>query len=915
MTQITDGDLMRCCMIDSSKYDQSPTTHKPEGYYRYEEKSTSNYGTRPNMCYNPEDYENISCDKDLNGNSLYSCFPAMGDEVPNCRPSCISGHPQSNQRPLNEKDFPGVLPIAERGVELYENWGLDDNVRGDSGRYGDDDYIGCIAEYGRRISLYGNISLTITYLLNSENGFNGTNYDPKIILNSSFSTNEPLTAENYNLEQQGGYKVNNFETLYEITFNQNDGASYMYFGNYGIVFHYGKSFNPIPLIFDKKTKKMYYFSGMPVSKNISKTSVSLLSFMIIDSYANPYRKSMNRSLGTQVPNYYIQPKFDNDTSCDSNKMEREMGLFPVSYLDPLMNSDPYKCNSPHNSEGLTSTPFDCYASGVRSLYIPPHMSITKIKYWDYTNFNSNSKRDDSKSSPSVKTVSGVPFYNYNSKYKNGTFHAVGSKTLNSNKQNDYFDKTNYIDTRDAVIPLPAGALYSITVQVRQDDYFVDNYIKPYYNQFAPEILLIPGVENAYNFGSTAKVKNVIGALSGQKTLNPLQFDIRNVNDFWTNKNPYWDGKSYIKLNLDYSPGDVIYRTTDQQPIPDPLSYYKTHGKITVNNGTVTCTPNDTSNQKTAKRKKMLQKPIDVLNAKSKSLLLNTNRVLNKTLNLSSVFPVNPYYRIQGFSVYNGIFSVEWLYVLYNCSMKGLNYVSVDQVNNKYLYGGNLCNQKDKQTCGAECMQYRDPWKYLCQNSSQVSSADIMMQAYCGMRNLSYVYLLWQVGTSFATNQCSCLSTGKGACTLKQPGQACDVAASNNKTYVRSSVNCSCTSVEICSYCETTVFQAVLSFSGGCSYDNTNYIGSLDTCTNTSDCSFTNTTTVPTAPSDNGNSGSNGGSNVDDDDDEFVPPSNDDDDKNKNSSFITFIVIIFLVIILFCIAYAFYRYYKKNYSKK
>jgi hypothetical protein len=879
---ITDGDLMNCCLTDITPEhaDGSMTqVRKTAESYRYEEVNPVNY--EYTTCYDPSLVDSsIRCPKDLKGNSQYACFPPLGEQMLNCRSSCIYGHPQSNERTLFDHYTETGMPLTERGVELYENYGLDQTLRRDSGRYGDDDFIGCITDYGRKLTIYGFVHLRI--------------YLKKMV--SYHATTPPIPVDDmyYNFEH---------DTVYEVVIPRDvssvlNGVGYKYFGNSGIVFTYPsngtvKKYSFIP----NKDGIMYYPNGTEVPRaRITYRSQDADIYYIFDTYANPdfipymsahFSDAVNFSFGNVFVGNSIQPKYDDDTNCGDNT-KKPVPLFPVSYRLYDDNKS-YTCNSGHKDTGVTPTPLDCHASGVKSIYIPPHMGITDITYIN--------------SSKTVSSTDGT-FFNEHSVYKNGTFHAVGSKgkppTFKDNDNLNADDNDYLMDNRNPVLQFPPGSLGGLSTFVRQDDSFYKRVIAPYVNQFAPEIFLIPGIENALNFS-----KNI--TLKSADLLNDLQL-IRQAPDFWDpTKNKYCDGSSYVTLNLNYHPGEVLYRPTDIPPIANAATVYGSvvPGTITLDGKTITCTPVEPEGKKSKKSPTMaalkdmfIDHPLNILEAYGKQFWQMSDALV-RTYSFAEVETVSPYFRIEGFSPYNGIYSIEWLYVLYNCAMIGRKNLSV--INKEYVFNTNCT-----YNCGQECMYFRDPSKY-CNTPGASSSpdtmtdsdADIFMQIYCGMRNLSSVYVRWQQETSTDTNVCACLSNGD-SCSALGIGQSCDYSTNNVNTYVPAGQACRCQSTNICTNCETKVFQAVIAFAGGCNSnvntsDNSNTMDIGDTCAS-SNC--INDLTVEVGEDGNGD----GSDDVD---------VNKDDAVDQATSIIGLIILLVIIVGVIIVVIAGVLMYRKK----
>lgn len=800
-----DGELMNCC---------TPTGSST---FNYQYRFVSDNGQWTG-CYDPSGVEgSATCSKDRAGNSLYACFPGS-DQIANCRSSCLNGHPQDPNFKLNDS-VNGELPIAERGVELYENYGLDTSIRSDSGLYGNDrDVFSCIGDFGRKVSLYGCITFSTNIYSSKTSGYTGMTSaqvgDAKKIL------------------------LGNPDVYYTITINNSViGSRYQYFGNNGVVFHYaGRSYpyiigqiEDLPEVgISKGTDNSglayvkYYISSTLLMRrlmNLGGNTITAESLRIVDGdvskpLTNPYTDS-----SCQGWNFVTSPS--------------AAAIFPAPWPDYYYFDGSDKSNSAFNcangaTNGLSGRP-GCYGSGIKSVYVPPHMEITS-----YAAYNITYSSDDDLVGSNYGQPVGASLLSKNktirtedSLYFNGVFPAIGSNSLPGG--------STAVDTgRNSVFNCAPGTIQSVTVRVRQDDAFYNKYVKPANTKFAPEVFLIPGISNADSFPSQLTPRGV-----KQRMGNNIQL-ITNPSLFWSDSNQYWtEGMGVVELNQSFNPGDVLYGPLDHPPAanakPHNVTFTNDEGEVTCNSSSST---GESYKVEPGLKTKLLKKVasvmaadkamVDLIGAKINFAATSAARVIG--FDVEQPTPGGKY-RIKRFDPINGVYSIEWLYVIYYCAMNGRNLVRYDSETKQYETPN--CKPSADNTCGLECMLYRDDYTYVNYKTVPESPCDTAMKAYCGMRNLSAVYGTWQELTSVFTNECSCISQ-QSFCPA-QFNSACAMDASNKSRYVYPYME-DCKGAAICNYCSVTVNQVLLSLDS-CVSNSDNVANNFGTICGNAECNY------------------------------------------------------------------------------
>ena len=891
----TDGQMMNCCTgypgSDSELYKSA---------FAY---NNSSYTT----CYDPGLHGNQTCPVDRNGKSIYGCFPSIGEQIANCRSACVRGHPQDFSRTLYSDEYPMTeyeLPIAERGVELYENYGLNTDIRYDSTRYGDNSasrsQMTCTSELGRKVTLFGNVDFGIYCNKASYDGTTGQ---------TTVGTDKIIS-------------LGNTDVYYELIVwtdysSTNEMQRYRYFGNSGVIFNYaGQKLVYIHGKMDNLPEVGYTINEDNTVYYISAYQIARAHFGLTESYIRPESlKMVNGNVNTPINSP------GTDSRCNDTWNFKTAGsaaiIFPLpwthSYFTNDNNSDKSAYNCPgaahYNSDVMPTNPFNCYGTGIKSFYVPPHMEITSYGVVSVHN----------------RVEYPTSIRSENSKYNNGVFPAYGSSSVSTGSSHNTAVNTN----RDTPIDAPVGSIYSVSVRVRQDDDFYNTYVRPANTKFAPEIMLIPGIMLASSFAGSLSAQG-IEALAG----SPLQM-ISDPNNFWSSQNPYWTGGSVV-INTSYNPGDVLYGPGDLPPgglaPPQSVSLQENDdGSISCKSG-FTASKSGFTSSKTSKTSLANNLSGKTITSKNKSLIKNSaDRVAgtgkavlgNLAGRLRSVVRHTPIslvvdtsaeaptggYRVKQFDVINGVFSLEWLYAVYYCAMNGRK---VQYNPDTGLYETPGCTPSNPTTistaagfsvtggnsCGKQCMLFRDDYTYQVDNAP-ISTADIVMQAYCGMRNVSLAYFYWQQGGGLLVNSCSCL-TQKSYCPT-QFNSNCSTSASNMNTYVTADMAKCSENSSICNYCQITSNQVITALSSCVKNSDNTLVNLGDQCSNnTTNCITVNTDGTTTNNTGTGGNAGNG----------TKPPT--PPDETTQSSFNWKILLILLIVIVAIIAVTYVAIkYRKN----
>lgn len=838
-------------------------------------------------CEDPSVLESITCPVNRAGDSLYTCFNMAGDQSTFCRNTCLHGYPQDYQRTLYNQDTGGAYPLywEERGVELYENFGLSEVTRGGAGSYtfgygtdrnSSDSAYGsycsasgdnggkwpncrnsCITELGRKITLFGQIGFTTFEDWGEYSQYNNKNVTGGFRLPDAY---------NYSYMQQHGnyyYLVNFYKTAANQTADYID--QYEYFGNSGIVFK------------DANGNQFYFIYGMdPFIMNNGAKSVpsqAALDQLLYD----PTNRSLlinikyfdeNASVVGLICRAIPQATIIKPGNCSRSPNMDGIDQPAIPYPFPgNLNAQIY-CDMSHSaySYSLSTTP-NCYYSGTRSMYIPPHMKVTGFTHMEYQDQNKTWSSDYGSVEYSLVSKTGFrPFTYQDSPFHNGVFPSLGGSTANS--PYDTYTGEQYSPSSQ-----PKGGAYTnptifncslagIWVDVRRDAQFRAIYVPDkFYNEnyLFPEIFLVPGVEKASRFqtDTTATIKK----------MDDMQY-ITDPAKLWSDSNPYWQLSQVVELDPTKSPYDAL-------PVPSGATTQSLIASIPLKLG-----------------KQFRDIPVigTVIDRVSAGLAMPI-RLRSRFDQLGVVnFSDKPYTgtgRIRSFVPINGIMSIEWTYVVYRCAFSyqpgQTNRITYDSESKLYTFGDNT------NACGAECMLYRDPYYASNLSSQNVSASDMMMKTVCGMKTYTMAYAQFSNATA---NDCACVSAA-GFCPSLYNSN-CMASYSGQDQHYTSDQTTDQQCPGTCGYCSTTVVQINMANQNGNLDDPVNSANLGNQCT-ASTCTYsdgqpmsqdpTNQTDppVPDQPPSGGDSGGDDGQK--------------DDTKDKKINWNEIIPIILLIIVL------------------
>jgi len=787
----------------------------------------------------------------------------------------------------------GTYPLfwEERGVELYENFGLSEVVRGGTGSYttgsGDknaaDQQYGsyctdqnsgggkwpscrntCYTQLGRKVTLFGQVGIRMyeDWTEMSITDDPGCGFVLPSGYNSSFTT----ASGNFH------YLINFYRTAPGQTTDYVD--QYDYFGNSGVVFK------------DADGMQYYFIYGMdpfimnggvksyPTPQMLTHTLYDPASRALLVSikYFNE-NASVVGLLCDAIPEVVIQRPGSCTRAANDDGIDAPAIPFPFpSNLNAQVFCDTSYSTYNHN---LSTSP-NCYYSGTRSMYIPPHMKVTGFQHMEYQDQNGTWSSDYGSVRYSVASKTGFkPFTYSDSPYKNGTFPSLGGV-----KANSPYDTSTSTDQYSGGSVAKGGAytnptiyncsLLGIWVDVRRDGQFRAKYVPDKYynpNYLFPEMFLVPGIEYASAFQSNTT--------STFHVTDPIQ-SITDPAQLWTATNPYWQPSQVVELDITKSPHDALpvpAAVTTQAMVaelPRRLVHFGDH-RIQTLVGGVSAIADLVG--------KGLTFPIKF---HQKMLQLNTISYSGK-----------PYVgtgRIRSFAPINGVMSIEWLYVIYRCAFS----YQPGQLNNGVTYNsgsGNYVFGDNSVTCGAECMLYRDPFYDHNSSAQTVSASDMMMKTICGMKTYSMAYAQYSNPTA---NDCACVSAA-GYCPSSFNSNCSPSYTGQDQHYVSDQTtdgDCGNT----CGYCKTTVIQINLANQNGNLTDGVNDALLGPSCTQSSTCTFdssgsTTTTDGGTAPVVTPDPPGGG--------DDGLPPPQTDPPK-KHWDIVIFFLIIFVIIAIIAV---------------
>lgn len=746
---------------------------------------------------------------DRAGNPIFGCYNMAGNHDTGARSTPLHGHPQDFSRKLYTTDmFQKPFGWEERGIELYENFGLSEDLFAGSGNYsfigpdvkpytngsGQGSYCSngtqtgpssrqcqnrCITELGRKLSLIGQVGFTYFDYADSNRFCDGQ---------------VPPNPGNFVY----GYTF----TFYKET--RNDcGDLYDYFGNSAVII---KDANGVQwyFIYGQTPFKLdqYFVRTEATADQLNWFSYNT-STKIMQVELRYFDPTMVSPLGLNCikNNVTLQASISATGNCTSSPNSDYLNLpaapipFPGNYYSQLF------CDTGYTEIlALGTTPFaNCNYSGFRSMYIPPHMRVDEFSTSLYSNNTSSWNSGNGTQlyvcqtygqSGTGNKLAMTPFTYDLSPFRNGTFPSLSGSIANSpldaNVQGNVYRGTSYLTPN-----VHNCALLSIWANVRRDTAFRNRYVNRWYTnqKLLPETMLVPGVQNATLFMEQLSTP--------QPSVNPMQA-ILNPQDFWSTANSAnWDGKSMVTLNLQKQPYDVI--PTDA-PVAQVVS---------------------TSTALIMKNLPTLAKPYNAL--------MNKIVKLNRSIRTTVTYTAKPQGRgrITSFDPSNGIFSLEWLYVIYTCAFSyapnQTNGLSYDTSTKQYTCTGS------NSTCLLECALFRDPYYY--DNPQGASASDLFMKTYCGMKNLTLAYGSYSNPSS---NDCSCTTTASYCPGAFSP--SCDpTKMGSQQIYVPDgTIDTTAACSDTCSYCKSVNVQLNIQ-NGNISGKQNNGIKNVGSCGNQSGC--------------------------------------------------------------------------------
>jgi len=972
----------------------------------------SNPGDSKNLLYNNKCNDKINlvingCNSiDGNGNSIKGKFLHPNDRTTTCINTCLHATSQDTNWSLNDpffnnRDHTGLdqneasgsrgVPIGERGVTLYENFGLDEIYQDDGGLFsiqnnnstqytntmGDlwNNYMlkrVAVQNHGRKVVLCGNIEFALNYcgpqpftnlFLGVTNGRNATiprnsvykenkselNLnalpDPSLIPDCPYKNSPFLSGWFYRIKfdadsiNPDSYYKNNgnsycrihsySENVYmfeEKTFKTATSTSYKY-GN--TVFYY--------YVFDPNTKTLwidatFWFIGNKISGNE----------LVLDKEFRP----------SSDPTYWnIRPGYNTDydvvkgrgssyySPCPASPVSMVFDLFNdwTSTSSPFLNNNALNENIPNVDKN------DISQSGFKSLYVPPHMEVQGFYQAEYTqewynmmnhsvedidayksiylepgkyheggklikgsdyrlkiyNFEFNEHKIGSKNNSS-EHYNSLPLTYDKASEQNGAFHTLGTNQPNSmkiasndqdiyssiGKSSDFYSSIQRVKAGNTA-GMFCGAVSGIKVAVRTTPDFYKKYVQPVNDHVIPEIFLNPYFYNARN--DSKRAIDSYDPITGKIDWSDIQQIKDDISQSWDNSS------KNIQLNNNY-------KNNPWKVIPTPELAKKKTNLITP----------------LSKIYNFIKKSSTMI---TRGLILGTYDDEMKTSN----------YRITKFDPINGIYNLEWIYVIYYCGIQTDSMVSYDS--DKGVFNYNPAPGDQNNSACRECMLYSSPKNANPDISGEILSTSVStFNNYCGLRNFNFYYAgLLSKGNTVVNNECSCQAS-TGFCPIT-------FDCSKDQTYpiykyigddLRKD---KCEDVELCSYCETKNIQITAALADDNSSSNTikNTTNCQSSCSDSGSGSSSGSSSGSGSdPGSDPSSGSGSGSfTVNGNDYETLvqdsgTPKNKKNDKNNYMdlskaiaiiAIIAFLVIIEMILIIKFIIRPYMKDVKKNKKKK
>ena len=788
-------------------------------------------------------------------------FPMQGDSNPDVQFENYRGAVGDHSRTLYDSPpSPGL--VSERGVELYENFGCDETFRepeyldertDEEIKYSEDFYnyhylkTNTIFNWGRRVSLFGSVEFSVfdfegsapvvfpNNISSPYDGFqverdnsNSKNYDPLVDIS-------PMFSKWIDTIKRGQIPMNLStpmlsKWIMRIQFSSpsiNPEQDYEYFGNSRVTCR----FNGFEFEYSEKNAKtetyqylgltyyLSYYSSSTKTLYVDATEWFLSQFIqngILDFNGLNYLPTTNPAEFNTVPSTdgYVNK---NGTS----------GVYYPAPISPVT----------HAYDGIADryrqSGKNPISSGFKSMYIPPHMEIQAYSQtvydpnvdgfrWDIndkTNYSTYVAYIDGQrtflsagsnkwipriSQWKLKHVTISPGKTYsttNTKIQNGntsneteSYYSLPLNFQHSPEQNGIFP------TFGTNIP---NSLQKVPLSKLDTSWIYASEYQPIYSQ------------NDNPFGHAGGIYN--GSLVGIKVSVITNSSLYNYfgpgNSIYKYFIPeivlnpaFYQGRDYVeRLKNHENETKDPYVFTDEQKITDVSKFWSDDNSF-WNGESINI---DTTFE-----------PHDVIPWVKKGSTLNKPR------------------RIKSFEPTRGIYSIEWLYILFNCCIKC-------QINPSYVSGGNditksiytpcnpiappvsrVDNNIKNVGCCVECMLYADPYAVSgAVTSLSSSSSDDFMFNYAGMRNLTYYYAKYlSNGRNITNNECACIATTQFCSSELDAKCNQDNTDVSSAYYYKSQVkaNSGCNN-SLSTYCNSQIIQANAASNGGVNKDNKNII--------------------------------------------------------------------------------------------
>lgn len=732
----------------------------PKGFYDVVPDSPSQYP------YVADKMPQTACPTSRKGDKLWTRFAAPGGHVEAAHPARLNAMLQDPARKLyeprvvtNEGVTTQLAPIAERGVELYENFGLDE-VADKSQSWNDTDegqvinngtptaewfsnYVqekNAVNDGGRRVSLFGEVEYTVTTYglfeprVSNETAVTpsvgGTNVYGKSVVDVDWYACKQSTSSAVDYSAVSKYADGSNGINPQVPFisgwvikldyrRQNSATEYDYFGNSGAVFRVGTN--------------TYTFGY---------NRARLADFPINATQTYSYRGMLYLLTYWANETLYIDAAFP---TLIANIIGGELQTFPSNSVYP--DSGLTVCPVAHGFDGNAAD----RVSGFKSMYVPPHMEVTattqavanvfrptigenevytynsgySVRLNDYNGSYGTYALQDYDAGNTVGLVT-YPIRGESAALGNGAFHSFGQ--TDPNYTHAQYATAAHRGLENVVVPIYNCALVRIRVRVRRDQIFYGNYIAPASKSFCPEILMIPGFEHAADF--TRATPN-----GAETEYSPMQL-IADTTAFWK------PDPSVIETEADYqryladakanggAAGNIYCTSTSQSPTFN--SGVSPHDVIPAPQSAL-------STLALAPSRAFLQ-TYERLPEVAKGLLFAPAILASVPISLASSAQ-----RMTAFPISNGIWSAEWTYVLWFCAMNGYS-VTYNDDTSTYTYETQVADCRP-------CMLFVDRYYYDQRAGGVQSAASVFMQLYCAFKSMTVAY------SKISDNgECQCTTT-------------------------------------------------------------------------------------------------------------------------------------------------------------